>query len=100
MTEKTPSKPVGATPEVNPPLPEVKPAAAPKAKGLVPVFAIHKITYGAGQTAVPHSIFTPTTVAERDELFGMGAVRELDKTEATLFAKGEPIPDADEGEFE
>jgi hypothetical protein len=89
--EVTPDTKATGTDIVQPPLPEVEkpkpsPAAAKAAKEgtIAPVYAIHKITYGKGQSAPPASIFTPISAAERAELFTMGAVRELDKTELAL----------------
>ncbi|MBH0113270.1 hypothetical protein I5E68_09960 [Novosphingobium sp. YJ-S2-02] len=52
-----------------------------------PVFAIHKVTYGKGKTAMPTQIFVPATEGERDELLLLGAARDCDEGELLLAEK-------------
>jgi len=84
---------------------EEKTKAAKKVKvkegEVAPVFALSKVTYGDHQTAVARSIFTPATEAERNELFGLKAVRELTDDEVARFERDrEDANDgADDGDF-
>lgn len=67
-----------ATPKTKKPRADVKVEG-----GIVPVFALHKIVYGAGKTAL-QEIFTPVSEKERDELIGCGAARELTEAEQLI----------------
>ena len=71
------------------PTPAEKPAATPQAKAekVEPAFALHQITYGKNLTAVPGSLFTPTSVAERKELVDLEAIRDLTEAEQAVFEK-------------
>lgn len=61
--------------------------------GIVPLKAINAITYGAQQTAVPGSLFTPVSAAERQDLLKgdpekneWAAAEEPSTAELSLFA--------------
>lgn len=80
---KTNFSPSGALPD--PVVPEA---------GIVPLKAIHQIVYGAQQTAVPESLFVPTSAAERAELLKgdlekgeYPAAKEPSTAELSLFAE-------------
>lgn len=51
--------------------------------------ALHRITYGASQVAVPNSLFRPTTQEELDELVRLEAVRDPTAEELAVL---DPAP--------
>ncbi|MES3151797.1 hypothetical protein [Sphingomonas faeni] len=64
--------------------------------GIVPLKALVSITYGAGKTAAPGSLFTPTSAAERQELLQgdwkkseYPAAQEASTAELALFSQDE-----------
>lgn len=54
--------------------------------GVEPLFALHKITYGAGKVAL-QEIFTPVSEDERNEILKLKAGRPLTEAEQALFEK-------------
>lgn len=64
------------------------PAEAPAtALAVTPVVALCTVTYGKATTVAPGTIFSPVSESERDELFSLKAVRDLDDAEQALFAR-------------
>ncbi len=59
--------------------------------GIVPLKALVSITYGAGKTAAPGSLFTPTSAAERQELLQgqYPPAEEASTAELALFSQDE-----------